>query len=130
MFNRRCGNGLFWDEGGELINVYREMMDKKGAERKDTLIVPYNKVINADLGRPYLVNRTLTKNSVKMVMMSGREFEVSLAYVETYADIISAVFQFLTPERGIRTSILDGERVLSSSRPRLILTDDSLLTSV
>ena len=82
------------------------------------------------MSRPYIENRTIDKRTVKMVMMSGREFEMSLAYVEIYADIISAVFQVLTPTRGIRISILDGERVLSSSNPRLIITDNSLLTVI
>ena len=112
------------------MRKYSETTDWKNIERRDTLIVPFNRIPQMNMFRPYIANRTIDKRTVKMVMMSGREFEVSLAYVETYADIISAVFQFLTPERGIRISILDGERVLSSSRPRLILTDDSLLTVI
>ena len=124
------GKAPYFVEGGELMSKYLEITDSKNIERRDTLIVPYNRVLIANMSRPYIENRKIDKRTVKMVMMSGREFEVSLAYVETYADIISAVFQVLTPNKGIRISIVDGERVLSSSRPRLILTDDSLLTVV
>ena len=76
-----------------------------------------------------LQNKTKNKGTVTMIMMSGKEFEVSLAFVESHADLMSAVFKALTPNKGVRISILDGERVLSSSNPRLI-TDDSLLTIV
>ncbi len=40
------------------------------------------------------------KGTVTMIMMSGREFEVSLAFVESYADPMSAVFKELTPKMG------------------------------
>ncbi len=36
----RGGNGPYWDEGGELTKVYLEIVDRKGAERRDTLTVP------------------------------------------------------------------------------------------
>ena len=124
------GNAPYFVEGGELMTKYLEMTDIKNIERRDTLIVPYNRILRANTSRPYIENRTIDKRTVKVVMMSGREFEVSLAYVETYADIISAVVQFLTPERVTRISILDGERVLSSSSPRLILTEDSLVSVI
>ena len=98
--------------------------------RKDSLVVPYNKVINANMWQPYVQNRTKNKGTVTMIMMSGKEFEVSLAFVESYDDLMSAVSREQTPNRGTRISIVDGERVLSSSNPRLMITDDSLLTSV
>ena len=62
-------------------------------------------------------------------MMSGTEFEVSLAFVESHADLMSAAFNALAPEKGTRISILDGDRVLTPGR-RLTITDDSLLTIV
>ena len=69
-------------------------------------------------------------NSVPVVMMSGKEFLLSLANVEAYADLMSEVVKVMKPKRGIRFNILDDERVLSSGNPRLILTDDSYLTIV
>ncbi len=56
-------------------------------------------MLRANAARPYIENRTIDKRSVSMIMMSGREFELSLAYVETYADLMSAAFQVLTPKK-------------------------------
>ena len=124
------GNGPNWNEGGELMKEYLKRNDEKGVERKDSLIVPYNKMINANMWRPYIENITIHKGTVKMIMMSGKEFEVSLAFVESYADLMSAVFKELTPKRVTRISIVVGDRVLSSSNSRLIITDGSVLTIV
>ena len=126
----RGGNAPYFAEGGELMRKYLDMTDSKDIERRDTLIVPYNRVLIANTSKPYVQDWTKNKGTVKMIMMSGKEFEVSLAFVESYADLMSAVFKELTPKRGTRISIVDGERVLSSSNPRLILTDDSVLSIV
>ena len=80
--------------------------------------------------RPDMANRTKEKQTVSMTMMSGKEFEVSLEHIATYADLVSEAWKELTPKKCIRISIVDGERVLSSSNPRLIITDDSVLTVV
>ena len=126
----RGGNGPYFLEGGELIRKYLDTMDWKKTERKETLIVPYNRVLQMNMFRPDMVNRTIEKRTVSMTMMSGKEFEVSLEHIATYADLVSEVLKELTPKKGIRISIIDGERVLSSSNPRLIITDDTVLTVV
>ena len=112
------------------MRKYLETTDWKKTERKETLIVPYNRVLQTNMFRPDMVNRTKEKQTVAMTMMSGKEFEVSLEHIATYADLVSEVWKELTPKKGIRISIIDGERVLSSSNPRLIITDDSVLAVV
>ena len=52
------GNGPNWNEGGELMKEYLKRNDEKGVERKDSLIVPYNKVIRSNMWRPCVQNRT------------------------------------------------------------------------
>ena len=125
----RGGNGPYFLEGGELMRKYLETTDWKKTERKETLIGPYNRVLQMNMFRPEMVNRTTEKRTVSMTMMSGKEFEVSLEHIATYADLVSEAWKELTPKKGIRISI-DGERVLSSSNPRLIITDDTVLTVV
>ena len=112
------------------MQKYLETTDWKKTERKETLIGPYNRVLQMNMFRPDMANRTKEKQTVSMTMMSGREFEVSLEHIATYADLVSEVWKELTPKKGIRISIIDGERVLSSSNPRLIITDDTVLTVV
>ena len=126
----RGGNGPYFLEGGELMRKYLETTDWKKTERKETLIGPYNRVLQMNMFRPDMVNRTIEKQTVSMIMMSGKEFEVSLEHIATYADLVSEAWKELTPKKGIRISIIDGERVLSSSNPRLIITDDTVLTVV
>ena len=126
----RGGNGPHFLEGGELIRKYLDTMDWRRTQRKETLIVPYNRVLQMNMFRPDMVNRTIEKRTVSMTMMSGKEFEVSLEHIATYADLVSEAWKELTPKKGIRISIIDGERVLSSSNPRLIITDDTVLTVV
>ena len=126
----RGGNGPYFLEGGELMRKYLETTDWRRTQRKETLIVPYNRVLQMNMFRPDMANRTKEKQTVSMTMMSGKEFEVSLEHIATYADLVSEVWKELTPKKGIRISIIDGERVLSSSNPRLIITDDTVLTVV
>ena len=126
----RGGNGPYFLEGGELMRKYLETTDWRMTQRKETLIVPYNRVLQMNMFRPDMVNRTIEKRTVSMTMMSGKEFEVSLEHIATYADLVSEAWKELTPKKGIRISIIDGERVLSSSNPRLIITDDTVLTVV
>jgi thymidylate kinase len=45
------GNGPNWKEGGELMGKYLKMTDSLGIERKNTLIVKFNKICNANLLR-------------------------------------------------------------------------------
>jgi hypothetical protein len=77
----RSGNSPYFLEGGQLMQKYLELTDGKKTERKDTLIVPYNKVLQMNMFRPDLVNRTKEKQTVSMTMMSGKEFEVSLEHI-------------------------------------------------
>ena len=126
----RGGNGPYFLEGGELLRKYLETTDWKKKERKDTLIVPYNRVLQMNMFRPVFVNRATGKQTVSMNMMSGKEFEISLEHITTYADLVSEAWKVLRPKKSIRISIVDGERVLSSSNPRLIITDDTVLTVV
>ncbi len=43
-------SGPHFSEGGEMMQKYLKMMGEKGAERKDTSIVPYNMAISAKRG--------------------------------------------------------------------------------
>ena len=70
----RGGNGPYFLEGGELIRKYLDTTDWKKKERKDTLIVPYNRVLQINMFRSDLVNKTKEKQTVTMTMMSGNEF--------------------------------------------------------
>ena len=92
-------------------------------------MVSYNKALPVRTFRPDLENRT-KKRTITMTMMSGKEFEISLERITTYADLASAVFKELTPKKGTIISIVDGGRVLSSFNPRLIITDDTALPVV
>ena len=74
---KRGGNCPYFLEGGELMRKYLETTDWK-SKRKDTLIVPYNRVLQTNMFRSDLVNKTKDKQTVSMIMMSGKEFEVSL----------------------------------------------------
>ena len=114
---KRGGNCPYFLEGGELMQKYLELTDGKNIERRDTLIVPYNRVLQMNMFRPDLVNRTKEKQTITMTMMSGKEFEVGLEHIVTYADLVSEVWKELTPKKGIRINILYGERDLSSSNP-------------
>ena len=59
----RGGNGPYFIEGGELIRKYLETTDWKKTERKDTLIVPYNRVLQMNMFRPELVKNEREANS-------------------------------------------------------------------
>ena len=103
----RGGSGSYFSEGGELMKEHLEIMGRKKEERKDTLIVPYNETINANLGRLYIMNRTTT-DTVKL-FMSGTEFEVSLKDFESYFDLVSNAVKLAKPpkRKGIR-AVEDG----------------------
>ena len=124
----RGGNSPYFLEANELLRKYLDMTDSKKIERRDTLIVPFNRVLWVNMSRPDMVDGRNEKRTVSMTMMSGKEFEVSLEHVVSYSDLVSEAYKILKPKKGIRISILEGERVLSSSNPRLILTDDTALT--
>ncbi len=78
----------------------------------------------------YIINETIYKYSIKMVMMSGTEIEIPLTSIETYADLVSEVVKVVQPKKGTRISILDGELALASNNPGVSLTVDSFLTIV
>ncbi len=126
----RGGNSPYYLDGSQLLQKYLETQDWKNIERKDTLIVQFNRVLQMNMFRPYMVNRTKEKQTVKTTMMSGKEFEVSLEHIATYADLVDEAYKVLTPKEGIIISIVDGERVPSSSKPRLTITDDTVLTVI
>ena len=125
----RGGNGPYFDEGGELMKKYLDTTDWRRTQRKETLIVPYNRVLQMNMFKPVFVNRT-EKATVSLTMMSGKEFEINLEHIVSYADLVSEAWKVLRPKKNIRISIVDGERVLSSSNPRLIITDETVLTLV
>ncbi len=54
------GNAPYFAEGGELMTKYLEVTVSKKIERRDTLIVPYNKVLCTNMSRPYIENRKMT----------------------------------------------------------------------
>ena len=125
----RGGNGPYFLEGNELMAKYLAMTDEKKIHRRDTLIVPFNRVLWVNMSRPDFVNWS-EKRTMKMTMMSGRELEIDLEHVVSYADVVSDAHRILKPKKGTRITILEGERVLSSGNPRLILTDETELTVV
>ena len=125
----RGGNSPYFLEGNELMRKYLDMTDAKKIERKHTLIVPFNRVLWVNMSRPDLVDWR-EKRTITMTMMSGRELEIDLEHVVSYSDLVSAVYKILKPKKGIRITILEGERALSSGNPRLILTDETELTVV
>ena len=125
----RGGNGPYFAEGGELMRRYLDMTDSLNIARRDTLIVPYNRVLWVNMSRPDFVDwregRTIT-----MTMMSGRELQIDLEHVVSYSDLVSEAHRILKPKKRTRITILEGERELSSGNPRLILTDETELTVV
>ena len=125
----RGGNGPYFLEGNELMTKYLAMTDDAKIHRRDTLIVPYNRVLYTNMSRPDLVDWR-EKRTLKMTMMSGRELEIDLEHVVSYTDLVSEAYKILKPKKGTRITILEGERVLSSGNPRLILTDETELTVV
>ena len=125
----RGGNGPYYLEGNELMTQYLAMTDAKKIHRRDKLIVPFNQVLYINVSRPGLVDWR-EKRTLTLSMMSGKELEIDLAHVVSYSDLVSEAHRILKPKKGIRISILEGERVLSSSNPRLILTDDTALTVI
>ena len=125
----RGGNGPYFLEGGELMKKYLETTDWRRTQRKETLIVPYNRTLQMNMFRPVFVNRT-EKQTVSLTMLSGKEFEINLEHIVSYADLVSEAWKVLKPKKSIRISVVDGERVLSSSNPRLIITDETVLTLV
>ena len=125
----RGGNGPYFLEGNELMRKYLDMTDEKKIERRETLIVPFNRVLYVNMSRPDLVDWR-EKRTMKMTMMSGREIEIDIQHVVSYSDLVSEAYKILKPKKGIRITILEGERALSSGNPRLILTDETQLTIV
>ena len=95
----RGGNGPYFLEGGELLRKYLETTDWKKKERKETLIVPYNRVLQMNMFRPVFVNRTTEKQTVSVTMMSGKEFEISLEHIVSYADLVSEAWKVLRPKK-------------------------------
>ena len=45
------GNHPDWLEGGKMAKDYLKMVDSAGIQRKDCLIVEYNRILNTNLGR-------------------------------------------------------------------------------
>ena len=88
-----------------------------------------NQVLYVNMSRPDLVDWR-EKRTINMTMMSGKELEIDLEHVVSYSDLVSEAHKILKPKKGTRISILEGERVLSSGNPRLILTDETELTVV
>ena len=81
----RGGNSPYFLEGNELMKKYLDMTDAKKIERKDTLIVPFNRVLWVNMSRPDLVDWR-EKRTLTMTMMSGRELEIELEHVVSYSD--------------------------------------------
>ena len=84
----RGGNGPYFDEGGELMKTYLDTTDWGRTQRKETLIVPYNRVLQMNMFRPVFVNRT-EKATVSLTMMSGKEVEINLEHIVSYADLVN-----------------------------------------
>ena len=57
----RGGSGPNLLEGSWLMKTYLEMTDDRNIERRDTLIVPYNRTLQMDMFRPNLVINTKEK---------------------------------------------------------------------
>ncbi len=123
------GDSLKKDVGYQLLSAHYLKSDDQGKEANDILRSEFLKTAFANTSKPYIINRTTT-NTVKAVLMSGAEYEVSLENVETLNHLTSSVVKAMKPKKVKAIRLIDGERVLESSNPRAILTDDSVLTIV
>ncbi len=123
------GDSLTKDEGYQLLSVHYLKSDDEGKEANCALCSEFLKSIFANMFKPHIINRTTT-NTVKAVLMSGAEYEVSLDNVETLNHLTTSVVKAMLPKKVEAVRLIDGERVLESSNPRAILTDETVLTIV
>ena len=114
-------------EGNELVWKYEELIGLEG-RRHDPLWNQFWSVIGNNTSKPDVINRTTT-NTVKVSMMSGAEFAVSLKNVESIHDLMHQAHWRINAPDSKEIGLIDGERILEDWS-RVILTDDSLLTVV
>ncbi len=67
-------------------------------------------MLRVNISRPYIINETTT-DTVNLVVMSGREFEVFINNVESHLDLTCNVWKVVTQK-------IDLERVAGSDNPR------------
>ncbi len=83
------------------------------------------------MSKPNIINRTTT-NTVRAILMSGAEYEVSLIDVAALQDLRESVIEVMCMEgktvKDVRLVI--GERVLERASPRAILMNDTVLAIV
>ena len=128
---QRGGNGPMFDEGGELMRKYLDYMDRRGEERTNALIVPYNLICRANSAKPKLIDRTTT-GCVSVVMMSGREIPIRLEQNTDILSIKTEVAKAMFENHKIKTpriTLLNGTELVDNDS-RLIITDDTILTVV
>ena len=85
-------------EGAQLLLTHCRLTEDKGIEANKTLQREYIATIFANMSKPYIINRTTT-NTVKAIMMSGVEDEVSLENVETLNHLTTSVVKTMMPKR-------------------------------
>ena len=114
-------------EGNQLVWKYEELIGVEG-RRGDPLWNQFWTVISNNGCKLDVINRTTT-NTVKVSMMSGAEFDVSLKNVESINDLMRQAHWPNNAPDDKELGLVDGARVLEM-HTRVILTDDSLLTVV
>ena len=123
------GKGPEWNNIREIIDRCIRMRGEGKEEQSGTLIKAFHKALSDNFSKPYIINRTTT-NTVKVIMMSGAEYEVPLENVQTRNNLEFNVVKAMEPKRIKEIKIIDGDRLLSSNSSRLILTDETVLTIV
>ena len=118
-----------WDKGCGIYVKYTEEMIKRGAKKSETLSEKFNKAQHINMSRPYIINRT-TNNKTKILLMSGAEYEIPINNAETFRDLIYEVIKVLRLKNNVSVNIVDGDRVISSKCPRIIITDETVLAIV
>ncbi len=134
---QRGGNGPFHDEGKELIEAYLALKDSKNIPRSKTLIIDYNMIINSNLAKPYIQNRTTT-NKVEVVMLSGKSFDIPLdnvySVIDLKSEVIIRMFEHCKkPKSNFRLlELVNGTTILQNygTDGRIIITDETIITAV
>ena len=112
-----------------ILEHYLEMTDDMNIPRHKTLKEAWWYQLKCNLAKGRVINRTTT-DTVKVVMLSGREIIFSIApYLLHIDDIFWQLPPDLEDTHGDDLTLLDGERILHWSS-RIIVTDETELTLI
>ena len=116
------------------MSAYLALQDSKNIPRNETLIIEFNMIQNSNLAKPYIQNRTTT-NKVKVVMLSGKSFEVPLENVRSVIDLkseaIILIFEHCKRPKGkFHLLQLVNETTILENYGRAIITDETILSAI